>query len=128
VIYTHSITDVLVWMQRGTDALPGMSLLSGLLETVSITRKLKRIPFMQNLRESSLWSLVTIYGSLKRQMLCKLIDFGLDKQVSGSGQSYSRTEDINNAFANEVSWDRSSASSTQATTTQRPSERTYGAI
>lgn len=95
MIYTHSITDVLVWMQRGTDALPGMSLLSGLLETVSITRKLKRIPFMQNLRESSLWSLVTIYGSLKRQMLCKLIDFGLDKQVSGSGQSYSRTEDIN---------------------------------
>ncbi|KAG2243100.1 hypothetical protein Bca52824_095056 [Brassica carinata] len=65
---------------RGIDALPGMSLLSGLLET-----------------------------------------------VSGSGQSYSRTEEINNAFANEVSWDRSSTSSAQAPT-QRPSERTYGAI
>ncbi|KAL0872448.1 hypothetical protein Bca101_022153 [Brassica carinata] len=65
---------------RGIDALPGMSLLSGLLET-----------------------------------------------ASGSGQSYSRTEEINNAFANEVSWDRSSTSSTQAPT-QRPSERTYGAI
>ncbi|KAF3528013.1 hypothetical protein DY000_02036434 [Brassica cretica] len=65
---------------RGIDALPGMSLLSGLLET-----------------------------------------------ASGSGQNYSRTEEINNAFANEVSWDRSSTSSTQAPT-QRPSERTYGAI
>ncbi|CAG7886169.1 unnamed protein product [Brassica rapa] len=65
---------------RGIDALPGMSLLSGLLET-----------------------------------------------ASGGGQSYSRTEEINNAFANEVSWDRSSTSSTQAPT-QRPSERTYGAI
>uniref|UniRef100_A0A1J3EJL6 G-protein coupled receptor n=1 Tax=Noccaea caerulescens TaxID=107243 RepID=A0A1J3EJL6_NOCCA len=65
---------------RGIDALPGMSLLSGLLET-----------------------------------------------VSGSGQSYSRTEEINNAFANEVSWDRSSSSSSQAPT-QRPSDRTYGAI
>lgn len=82
---------------------------------------------MQNQGESSLLVFGTIYGSLKIQFLCKLIDFGLDKQVSGSGQSYSRTEDINNAFANEVSWDRSSASSTQATT-QRPSERTYGAI
>ncbi|CAN6910848.1 unnamed protein product [Brassica oleracea] len=65
---------------RGIDALPGMSLLSGLLET-----------------------------------------------ASGSGQNYSRTEEINSAFANEVSWDRSSTSSTQAPT-QRPSERTYGAI
>ncbi|CAN7062295.1 unnamed protein product [Brassica oleracea var. botrytis] len=48
-------------------------------------------------------------------------------EVSGSGQSYSRTEEINNAFANEVSWDRSSTSSTQAPT-HRPSKRTYGAI
>ncbi|WZZ00974.1 hypothetical protein YC2023_073302 [Brassica napus] len=47
--------------------------------------------------------------------------------VSGTGQSYSRTEEINNAFANEVSWDRSSMSSTQAPT-HRPSKRTYGAI
>lgn len=82
---------------------------------------------MQNQGESSLLVFGTNYGSFKVQFLCKQIDFGLDKQVSGSGQSYSRTEDINNAFANEVSWDRSSASSTQATT-QRPSERTYGAI
>ncbi|CAH8345137.1 unnamed protein product [Eruca vesicaria subsp. sativa] len=65
---------------RGIDALPGMSILSGLLET-----------------------------------------------ASGSGQSYSRTEEINNAFANEVSWDRASASSAQSPT-HRPSERTYGAI
>ncbi|CAN8328042.1 unnamed protein product [Cochlearia groenlandica] len=65
---------------RGIDALPGMSLLSGLLET-----------------------------------------------MSGSGGSYSRTEEINNAFASEVSWDRSSATSPQAPT-QRPNERTYGAI
>nr|VDC67792.1 unnamed protein product [Brassica rapa] len=48
-------------------------------------------------------------------------------EVSGTGQSYSRTEEINNAFANEVSWDRSSMSSTQAPT-HRPSKRTYGAI
>ncbi|WZZ82339.1 hypothetical protein YC2023_102911 [Brassica napus] len=51
----------------------------------------------------------------------------LCKQVSASGQSYSRTEEINNAFTNEVSWDRSSTSSTQAPT-HRPSKRTYGAI
>lgn len=38
--HTHTITDMLIWTQRGIDALPGMSLLSGLLETVSITRKL----------------------------------------------------------------------------------------
>ncbi|CAF2073852.1 unnamed protein product [Brassica oleracea var. botrytis] len=38
-----------------------------------------------------------------------------------------RTEEINKAFANEVSWDRASTSSTQAPT-HRPSERTYGAI
>ncbi|XP_013710152.1 acyl-CoA-binding domain-containing protein 6 [Brassica napus] len=48
-------------------------------------------------------------------------------KVSASGQSYSRTEEINNAFTNEVSWDRSSTSSTQAPT-HRPSKRTYGAI
>ncbi|KAG2258740.1 hypothetical protein Bca52824_078034 [Brassica carinata] len=45
--------------------------------------------------------------------------------VSGSGQSYSRTEEINNAFANEVSWDRSSTSSTQAPT-HRPISRMRG--
>ncbi|KAJ4876099.1 Uncharacterized protein Rs2_41117 [Raphanus sativus] len=48
-------------------------------------------------------------------------------KVSGSGQSYSRTKEINNDFANEVSCDLSSTSSTQAPI-QRPSERTYGAI
>ncbi|KAH0865429.1 hypothetical protein HID58_082640 [Brassica napus] len=46
------------------------------------------------------------------------------RAVSASGQSYSRTEEINNAFTNEVSWDRSSTSSTQAPT-HRPSKRTY---
>ncbi|CAH2071046.1 unnamed protein product [Thlaspi arvense] len=39
---------------------------------------------------------------------------GLLETVSGSGQRYSRIEDINNVFANEVSWDRSSASFTQS--------------
>lgn len=77
--------------------------------------------------KSHCWSLVQSMDLSKRQFLCKLIAFGLHKQISGSGQSYSRTEEINNAFANEVSWDRSSTSSTQAPT-QKPSERTYGAI
>ncbi|XP_010526775.1 PREDICTED: uncharacterized protein LOC104804245 [Tarenaya hassleriana] len=67
---------------HGIDALPGISLLSALLETVS--------------------------------------------GASSSGQNYSRPEDINNAFANEVSWERPPASHTQPT--RRTNERTYGAI
>ncbi|CAN7034343.1 unnamed protein product, partial [Brassica rapa subsp. trilocularis] len=51
----------------------------------------------------------------------------LFRQKHESPMNYSRTEEINNAFANEVSWDRSSMSSTQAPT-HRPSKRTYGAI
>uniref|UniRef100_A0A0D3CTR6 Acyl-CoA-binding domain-containing protein n=1 Tax=Brassica oleracea var. oleracea TaxID=109376 RepID=A0A0D3CTR6_BRAOL len=56
--------------------------------------------------------------------------------MNGKRQSYGewkwtkllkRTEEINKAFANEVSWDPSSTSSTQAPT-HRPSERTYGSI
>ncbi|CAF2058600.1 unnamed protein product [Brassica napus] len=52
------------------------------------------------------------------------------RQSSGSWKwtkLLNRTEEINKAFANEVSWDPSSTSSTQ-TPTHRPSERTYGAI
>ncbi|XP_022775350.1 uncharacterized protein LOC111317210 isoform X3 [Durio zibethinus] len=67
------------WMQHGIDALPGMTILSACLET-----------------------------------------------VSGRGQSYSRAEDLNTAFASEVSWERPPTAAAQGTWT--PSERKYGSI
>lgn len=65
--------------QHGLDALPGMTILSACLETVS------------------------------------------------GGYSYSRAEEINNAYANQASWERQAAPvSTQET--RKKGERTYGAI
>ncbi|KAK6237415.1 hypothetical protein QUC31_002884 [Theobroma cacao] len=64
--------------QRGIDALPGMTILSACLET-----------------------------------------------VSGAGQGYSRAEDLNAAFASEVSWERPAATAQGKWTT---SERKYGSI
>ncbi|XP_062102470.1 uncharacterized protein LOC133812689 isoform X1 [Humulus lupulus] len=70
--------------QRGTDALPGMTILSACLETVG----------------------------------------------GGIGRGYTRTEDLNSAYASEASWERppASASASAQEGTRRQSERKYGAI
>ncbi|KAK4772111.1 hypothetical protein SAY86_013886 [Trapa natans] len=68
-----------VELQRGLDALPGITYLSACLETVS----------------------------------------------GGGNSSYSQPEDLNNAFANQASWEQPSASNQR---TWKPSERNYGSI
>ncbi|KAB2036593.1 hypothetical protein ERO13_D03G012200v2 [Gossypium hirsutum] len=47
--------------------------------------------------------------------------------VSGAGQGYSRVEEINTGFTNEVSWERPS-SGTQGTWTPSPNESKYGSM
>ncbi|MBA0677644.1 hypothetical protein Goari_019041 [Gossypium aridum] len=47
--------------------------------------------------------------------------------VSGAGQGYSRVEEVNTGFTNEVSWERPS-SGTQGTWTPSPNESKYGSM
>ncbi|XP_048445028.1 uncharacterized protein LOC125479576 [Pyrus x bretschneideri] len=70
-----------VEQKRGIDALPGMTILSACLETVSDT-----------------------------------------------GQSYTRHEDLNTAFASEASWERSPSPAPATKGTSKPNESRYGAI
>ncbi|KAK9228064.1 hypothetical protein WN944_021011 [Citrus x changshan-huyou] len=110
---------------HGIDALPGMTILSACLETVS--------NYNFGICGLNVQILVKLLrcetdGTVLEWPICPkddIIRFKRYRLVSGAGQSYPRAEDLNGGFTNEASWEHHPAAAQGTRTT---SERKYGSI